>query len=361
VPERVVLTVANIPLGWAQSGALFVGDTVAVAVPPFSTGSFHFAVQAPAATLAGSYAVNFSLATDQGAAYTAAFTVRVPKTYGIAAAFAPANASATPAILLVFEAPVSHLANTADSYTLRVDVAAPQVWIWKADFVPDGGGASSYFGATLALDPFATGTLFVNLTVPREPYVGDVSVTISLSSARGPSLSFTAPIRILLPDYNVEILSVPDALGASGAGVTVRVWNHGNNSVVPLLLRVSFDGQATPTSDVGPLLPGQSVDIVVPWEPGPGEHTVVATVDPTDAPGAHPVYGSIFESDDHNNGATKSFTIEGPAEGPSDGGTTPGFTTAPRGDALMLVLFIVAAGGAALVGFLVLRRRHRPQ
>lgn len=360
VPERVVLTVSNVPLGWTQTGSLVIGETAAAAVPPFSTASFRFAVQAPPSTLAGSYGVNFSVATDQGAAYTAAFTVRVPKTYGIAATFAPTNASATPGGALVFEAPVSHMANTADSYTLRVEVAAPQLWIWKAEFVPDGGGASSYFGATLALEPFATGRLLVNLTVPREPYAGDVSVLITLSSTRGPSLSFAAPVRILLADYGVDILSVPDGSSTAGAGVTVRVWNHGNHTVAPLVLRVSFDGRAASSSDVGMLFPGQSVEVVVPWEPGPGDHTVAATVDPADVPGAHPVYGAIFESDERNNGASRSFTIEGPAEAPPDGGSTPGYSTAPRGDALVVVLFAVAAGGAAFAAFLVMRRKRRP-
>ena len=358
VDEPVTLEVGVAPPGFTVE-TLWTGGNSAGAIPAHSTGTVSVAVQAPAGTPSGNYAVQISLETTESPRQAYSFTLRVMPVYGLLANFSATPAAVGPEGVVQVLAHIEHTANTQDTYVLKVEVGDIQAWGSKAVFLPAAGNASEVRGS-ISFAAFQRGLLQINLTAPREPSAEHVMIKVTLSSPRGSTVVHYWEVEIVLPDLTVSLEGALEGVeGLRTLSFNCTVSNGGVALQADVALTVYLDGVALDTSIVSKGMgQGESVDIAFEKQImiTAGRHEVRVTVDPPGRPGTSSVYGAAFERSEGNNSAGFAFTLDPRAQGPG-GASDPNVTTPAGGGLLGIVILALMAAGTA--GYAVVRMKMR--
>ncbi|HKZ59068.1 MAG TPA: CARDB domain-containing protein [Candidatus Thermoplasmatota archaeon] len=363
VGEAVEVEVVASPPGFTVESALSVGGTPAEEVPAFGQGKVALRVQAPAEAPSGSYQLTVRLRAGAMDPWNLSLTVRLPAAYGLEAAFNASGLDVGPSGVVGIEGALRHLGNVRDIFVVTVRVDAPQYWGVDMRYERGDSNDTSFLGTgTLTLAPYARGRLLLEITAPREPVPVSVPVTVVLSSARGPTASFATVVRVVLPDLTVTVESLPQGFADPelAGEVVLRVANAGQAASAPTGLRVLVDGSIVLVDEVPSVGPGLSVFLRVPLTLKAGAHALALFVDPKDEPGASPVVGRVYESDEYNNEARVNFVVEERPPSEPAPEAAPVTTSPPASMGLLALVPILAGAGAAL--FLLGRqRRKRPK
>lgn len=360
VPEPLGFHQPTLPSGWSASIAWTVAGAPAAAVRPGETATGRLTVQSTEGTLAYSYPLTATF-TSGGGDFTAAYTVRVDSTYGLAARFSPDAVEALPGDVVAFSLAVEHGGNALDTYS--VIVGAPSGWDWTSEYVPDPGAAPGLLtGTSLQLDAFARGTLYLYVAVPPSQGPADRTVAMALASSKGPRVDFNGTVSVVAPDLAVRIDSLPNGTAdpVLVGEIRITVTCAGPRAVANTSVEIWVDDARAFESPVGPLCPPASASFTVTLSLGPGNHTVEAVVDPLGDIGPTAARGRVAESDEDNNRADGVFTVAD-APSPPDQEPPPDDTQPTGGagaDLTLLVVLLSALAGGALGVFALLRSRR---
>ncbi len=349
VREPVSVTIDDAPPGWEVHSSLTVAGAPATAVAPYDSGTVSVLVQAPPNTLADTYLITVSLVAGDLPPQGVVFSVRVPKAYGVEASFTASPAHVGPDGQVRVVGAVRHTGNTADTYTLRVDVADLQSWGWRALYRPDGGNESELHGSLL-LAALENGTLTITITAPREPVGFHIAIKVNLSSARGPSAEFVAQVDVVLPDLTIEVTGDPSGReGEIAVQLQVVVANRGEAASGATQVVVRLDGADQASGPVRALQLGETAALWFNFTATlrAGAHEISVVVDPGTAPGASPVNGRVFERNEANNLASVPFALE--AAPPTNNPPPSNVNTIGSSSTALIVIIAMAAGTAALV------------
>jgi hypothetical protein len=360
VPEPLGAVATTLPAGWSADFSFTVNGDFVTAVPAYGSARAILTARPSNSTPAGSYIFSCVFSAGREPPFNTNLTVRLAKGYGIEVAFPTPPEMVNPRATWFLNVSIYHLGNTGDSYTLDVQVAAPEFWSWNADYNADStNDMSSYAAGSLALDPFSTGTLSISISVPAAPAVRDVVISIRLGNANTGDHNLTAPVHVGLADLQIAFQSNLTGLVVPVLNATVafQVSNQGDGSSTTSLVRAVLDGVTIGNWTLLPLGPGETRQFALGLNASAGAHTLVLDADPKGLPGGSSIYGFVFESQENNNRATLAFQVANSPAGP--GPTHPQQTDSNSVSNLIVVaaVVVVVAGAFAIV---LARRRRRP-
>ncbi len=363
VPETVTAEALSLPPGWSVDVTREAPSTDDFTVAPFSAADFNLSFRVGPVTLAGSYTASARLTTASGASREFAVAVSVSPVYGLAGEALPAPSEVYPGETVPLPIALNHPANAQEFFTFVVTQAASTPWASQSSYeATNGSEAGALASSSLTLAPFSSGTLFVTVTVPRFPRSLDIRVQVALESTHGSYGSWNFTFRVLLPDFavSVNLANLSANESSASARFIIRVSNMGVNSSSGVPVRLELDGTTIWTASTGVLSPGEVRVFEASTTLGFGNHTLRATVDPADLPGADTTYGAALESNESNNVASLPVEAVKPA-GPAQHEPEVPSTQPPPAGGTSLVLNGVAMGGAVVGGVLglVLMRRRR--